>query len=140
MKLRKKKEKEEERRRKEIETLGPDPELYADRTEMMDEQSKLKKGKVQNQVNLDSTKLTKEELESKAVAMQIRAENLEKEREERYNTVLAVKESKEEPKLMDGAKPKFVNDIEQKAFVNHSMDLAESINRKKHYNARLNDL
>jgi len=55
MKLRKKKEKEEERRRKEIETLGPDPELYADRTEMMDEQSKLKKGKVQNQVNLDST-------------------------------------------------------------------------------------
>lgn len=138
MKRQKLKEEQEERRRKEIELLGPDPELYKQRDEILDAQDKLRTGKADD-TSAERKKLTKEELEQKALEMQLRAEQLEHQREERYQTVLAVNEDKKGKDADKGLQPKFVSDISKAAYVEHNMDLAESINRKKHYTQRLND-
>ena len=141
LKIQKKKEEEDERKRKEIESLGPDPELYADRTNLLEEQSKLRQGVSEIQAKNEHKKMSKEELQAKADEMKERADRLERERDERYKTVLAVKETTEGKKLEEGMQPKFVNDISKSAYVDHSMDLADSINRKKHYNQRMtNDM
>lgn len=138
LKRQKLKEEEEEKRRKEIELLGPDPELYKHRDEILDAQDKLRTGKADD-VSTERKKLSKEELEQKALDMQLRAEQLEREREERYQSVLAVNEDRKDKNVEQGMQPKFVNDISKAAYVEHNMDLAESINRKKHYTQRFND-
>lgn len=138
LKRQKIKEEEEEKKRKEMELLGPDPELYAHRTAVIEEQEKLRTGKVESS-HQDHKKLSKEELAQKALEMQKRAEKLDRDREERYNTVLKTDDKREEKQLEKGMKPKFVNDISKNVYVDHKMDLAESINRKKHYTQRFNE-
>lgn len=133
----KKKQLEEERRRKEEEELGPDPELYANRTAIREEEQMLKTGKMESIIRPEHHKMTKEELESKAIEMQKRAEELERKRDERYNTVLKVDDTKDDVKAAPGMQPKFVTEVNKEVYVDHSMDLAESINRKKHYTQRL---
>lgn len=130
------KEEEEERRRKEIELLGPDPELYKDRTAKIEEQEKLRTGRVDD-FSKEKKKLNKEELAQKALEMQARAEQLDKYREDRYNTVLKIEDKREDKNVEKGMQPRFINDISKAAYVDHNMDLAESINRKKHYNERI---
>ena len=71
--------------------------------------------------------------------MKKRAENLEKQREEDYQSMTVVDETRDGESIRKGIKPKFVNDISKNAFVEHNMDLSESINRKSHYNQRMNE-
>ena len=87
----------------------------------------------------NSLKVSKEQLEQKVNDMKKRAEELEKQREENYKSFGTVDETRDEDGLKKGLKPKFVNDISKKAFVEHSMDLSESINRKSHYNQRMKE-
>jgi hypothetical protein len=138
------KEKEAEQRQKEEEMLGPDPELYAKRMAKLEEEEQLRRGQ-NEQSNLKDIneggvkKMSKEELEQRAVDMQKRAEQLEREREERHKEHQGVEKTQPDVKLKEGIKPKFVNDISKSAYVDHNMDLAESINRKKHYNQRFTE-
>jgi hypothetical protein len=97
----------------------------------------LRTGKVESIIRPEHHRLTKEELEGKAQEMQTRAEELERKRDERYNTVLKVDDSKDDVKAVPGVLPKFVKEVHKDVYVDHSMDLAESINRKKHYTQRL---
>ena len=87
----------------------------------------------------DNKKLSKDEMEQKLLEMEQRAEFLQRQRDEKYKIDQQTDKDHIQTEIKDGMKPKFVNNIEKEAFVEHNMDLAESINRKKHYNERIGD-